>query len=128
MTDLLRRYTFPGLALAGLGLCLILGPNLALSGQGGEAESPAADRLVLAQGQDAQGQDAGQIQTVPRVSPRSAAQNAGKGATTKTGSSAKAPSTTWTASESGNRACVKARRRIWQEGEGWMVKTVTTCP
>lgn len=39
--------------------------------------------------------------------------------------SAEKPGTAWTAAESDN--CARARRKLWQEGEGWIVKTITVC-
>lgn len=41
--------------------------------------------------------------------------------------SAKAPNTTWTSAEP-EQACTRSRRKLWQDGEGWVVKTVTLCP
>lgn len=38
---------------------------------------------------------------------------------------AEKPGTTWTAAEPDN--CARARRKLWQEGEGWIVKTITVC-
>ncbi|GAB6844707.1 hypothetical protein HNR00_000290 [Methylorubrum rhodinum] len=35
------------------------------------------------------------------------------------------PGTVWTAAEPDN--CSRARRKLWQEGEGWIVKTITVC-
>lgn len=35
------------------------------------------------------------------------------------------PGTAWTAAEPDN--CARARRKLWQEGEGWIVKTITVC-
>ncbi len=39
--------------------------------------------------------------------------------------SAEKPGTAWTAAEPDN--CARARRKLWQEGEGWIVKTITVC-
>ncbi|KQT49340.1 hypothetical protein ASG52_09990 [Methylobacterium sp. Leaf456] len=39
--------------------------------------------------------------------------------------SADKPGTAWTAAEPDN--CTRARRKLWQEGEGWIVKTITVC-
>jgi hypothetical protein len=36
------------------------------------------------------------------------------------------PSTAWTSAE-GAPACVQSRRKLWQPGEGWTVRRVTTC-
>lgn len=38
---------------------------------------------------------------------------------------AQKPGTAWTAAEPAN--CTRARRKLWQEGEGWIVKTVSVC-
>lgn len=35
------------------------------------------------------------------------------------------PGTTWTAAEAVQ--CSHARRKLWQEGEGWIVKTISVC-
>ena len=35
---------------------------------------------------------------------------------------------TWTAGESGGRACFRSRRKLWQADEGWIVKKVNVCP
>lgn len=37
----------------------------------------------------------------------------------------KGPSTAWTAAEPAN--CTRLRRKLWQDGEGWIVKTVNIC-
>ncbi len=39
--------------------------------------------------------------------------------------SSEKPGTAWTAAEPDN--CARARRTLWQEGEGWIVKTITVC-
>lgn len=39
-----------------------------------------------------------------------------------------AVATTWTMAEPAERACFKARRKLWQDGEGWVVKSVRVCP
>lgn len=33
----------------------------------------------------------------------------------------------WTAAESEPANCSQSRRKLWQSGEGWVVKTVTVC-
>ncbi len=38
---------------------------------------------------------------------------------------AEKPGTAWTAAEPDN--CARARRKLWQESEGWIVKTITVC-
>ncbi|GJE76478.1 MULTISPECIES: hypothetical protein [Methylorubrum] len=38
---------------------------------------------------------------------------------------AEKPGTTWTAAEPAH--CSQARRKLWQESEGWIVKTVSVC-
>ena len=37
------------------------------------------------------------------------------------------PSTAWTSAEPEPPACAQVRRKLWRPGEGWTVKTVTTC-
>ncbi|NEU13618.1 hypothetical protein G3T14_15975 [Methylobacterium sp. BTF04] len=37
------------------------------------------------------------------------------------------PATTWTSGESEPANCSHIRRKLWQDGEGWVVKTVTVC-
>ncbi|GJD29149.1 hypothetical protein PMNALOAF_0381 [Methylobacterium adhaesivum] len=37
------------------------------------------------------------------------------------------PSTAWTSAEPEVRACAQSRRKLWRAGEGWTVRTVTTC-
>ncbi|KQP11254.1 hypothetical protein ASF28_09470 [Methylobacterium sp. Leaf99] len=37
------------------------------------------------------------------------------------------PSTAWTSAEPEPLACAQTRRKLWRPGEGWTVKTVTTC-
>ena len=37
------------------------------------------------------------------------------------------PSTAWTSGEPENAACQRSRRKLWQTGEGWVVRTVTVC-
>ena len=37
----------------------------------------------------------------------------------------KTPETAWTAAEPAN--CSRARRKLWQADQGWLVKTVTVC-
>lgn len=36
-----------------------------------------------------------------------------------------APRVAWTAADA--TACSRSRRKFWQEGEGWIVKTVSVC-
>ncbi len=45
-------------------------------------------------------------------------------------SARKAASTgpSWTSGERDDHACSKARRKLWQAGEGWVVKRVSLCP
>ncbi|AWN41242.1 hypothetical protein DK389_12815 [Methylobacterium durans] len=38
-----------------------------------------------------------------------------------------APAVTWTAGEAPAANCTRSRRKLWQEGEGWIVRTVTAC-
>ncbi|MCJ2036771.1 hypothetical protein [Methylobacterium sp. J-068] len=42
-------------------------------------------------------------------------------------SEARGPGTTWTSSEPENAACQRSRRKLWQPGEGWVVRSVTVC-
>ncbi|KAB1072785.1 hypothetical protein [Methylobacterium planeticum] len=37
------------------------------------------------------------------------------------------PGVTWTAGEAPAANCTRSRRKLWQEGEGWIVRTVTAC-
>lgn len=37
------------------------------------------------------------------------------------------PVGTWAAGISPAADCTRARRKLWQAGEGWIVKTITTC-
>ncbi|WP_232630443.1 hypothetical protein [Methylobacterium sp. Leaf118] len=37
------------------------------------------------------------------------------------------PGTTWTAAEPEPAHCSRVRRKLWQESEGWIVKTVNVC-
>lgn len=37
------------------------------------------------------------------------------------------PGTTWTSAEATPANCSQSRRKLWQAGEGWMVRTVTIC-
>lgn len=48
-----------------------------------------------------------------------------KAAALKTGSSE--PAGVWTSGEQ-ERACFRGRRKLWQPGEGWVVKKVNLCP
>lgn len=34
----------------------------------------------------------------------------------------------WTAGSLGERDCPKKRRKLWRQGVGWVVKTLTVCP
>ncbi|WP_292494324.1 hypothetical protein [Methylobacterium sp.] len=38
-----------------------------------------------------------------------------------------APDTAWTSSEPEPAACQRSRRKLWQPGEGWVVRNVTVC-
>ncbi len=38
-----------------------------------------------------------------------------------------APGVTWTSAEPEELRCGRSRRKLWQAGEGWVVKTVTVC-
>ena len=46
---------------------------------------------------------------------------------TPTPADARAPATTWTSSEPDNATCQRTRRKLWQVGEGWIVRGVTVC-
>ncbi|MEA1833987.1 hypothetical protein U8607_18015 [Methylobacterium durans] len=48
-------------------------------------------------------------------------------ATASVTAAAKAPGVTWTAGEAPAANCTRSRRKLWQEGEGWIVRTVTAC-
>ncbi len=39
----------------------------------------------------------------------------------------RATNPTWTSAEP-EASCHRSRRKLWQDGEGWVVKTVTVCP
>lgn len=41
--------------------------------------------------------------------------------------SATPPGVAWAAAEPAPQNCSRSRRKLWQPGEGWMVRTVTTC-
>nr|WP_244973489.1 hypothetical protein [Methylobacterium bullatum] len=41
--------------------------------------------------------------------------------------STEAPAVTWTSAEPDELRCGRSRRKLWQAGEGWVVKTVTVC-
>lgn len=38
------------------------------------------------------------------------------------------PATAWTAGDRTGRPCSRIRRKLWQPGEGWVVKAVSVCP
>lgn len=41
---------------------------------------------------------------------------------------AAAPSgATWTSAEPDTQNCARSRRKFWQAGDGWVVKTITVC-
>ncbi|GJD95424.1 hypothetical protein [Methylobacterium iners] len=46
---------------------------------------------------------------------------------TAVASGVKATNPTWTSAEP-EPSCHRSRRKLWQDGEGWVVKTVTVCP
>jgi hypothetical protein len=37
------------------------------------------------------------------------------------------PGVAWTSGEAQAPNCTRFRRKLWQSGEGWVVKTVSTC-
>lgn len=37
------------------------------------------------------------------------------------------PPGSWTAGTAPGAACTRARHKLWQAGEGWIVKAITTC-
>ncbi|MDR7039385.1 MULTISPECIES: hypothetical protein [Methylobacterium] len=37
------------------------------------------------------------------------------------------PAVAWTAGEAPAANCTRSRRKLWQEGEGWIVRTITAC-
>lgn len=37
------------------------------------------------------------------------------------------PPGSWTAGTAPAAACTRARHKLWQAGEGWIVKAITTC-
>ncbi|WP_156467632.1 MULTISPECIES: hypothetical protein [unclassified Methylobacterium] len=41
--------------------------------------------------------------------------------------STEAPGVTWTSAEPDELRCGRSRRKLWQAGEGWVVKNVTVC-
>lgn len=52
---------------------------------------------------------------------------AGSPAPTKVAEAAPAVQPAAVADEEDNAVCNRARRRLWVEGEGWIVRRVTTC-
>ncbi|WP_375457309.1 hypothetical protein [uncultured Methylobacterium sp.] len=40
---------------------------------------------------------------------------------------AREPPGSWTAGTAPGAACTRARHKLWQAGEGWIVKAITTC-
>lgn len=60
--------------------------------------------------------------------PAAAAQPAGRSTTTQVAEASQlSQSTTATESEDDSANCNKQRRRLWIEGEGWIVRRVTIC-
>jgi len=37
------------------------------------------------------------------------------------------PGIAWTSGEAENATCQRTRRKLWQPGEGWVVRNVTVC-
>lgn len=93
-----QRFSRPGAALASA--TLVLGTMLALAAQ---APAEAASRGAKA-----------------RDAEVAAAKLADKGSYTSTGTVAKDG-----AAE--DEGCFRARRKLWVEGEGWIVRRVATC-
>lgn len=52
---------------------------------------------------------------------------AATGSLAKEAPSAEAPGVTWTSAEPDELRCGRSRRKLWQAGEGWVVKNVTVC-
>ena len=102
MIEAFRRYGALALVLAAFGTCLTMAPASAEPSEQNATETAEVAEIAAAS-------RAGRMRTVPGVST-------------------KAPTTSWTTAEPQNRACFKARRKFWQDGEGWIVKTTTICP
>lgn len=52
---------------------------------------------------------------------------AATGSLAKEAPSTEAPGVTWTSAEPDELRCGRSRRKLWQAGEGWVVKNVTVC-
>ncbi|GLS42898.1 hypothetical protein [Methylobacterium brachythecii] len=101
MAHRVRRLRATGLALAA-GLCLAVAP------------ADAAGRVTQSHhGRPAKAKPVKAVKAEP--------------ATEEKATERVTPAGVWTSGE-GERACYKGRRKLWQDGQGWVVKRVAVCP
>ncbi|GEP00497.1 hypothetical protein [Methylobacterium haplocladii] len=70
------------------------------------------------------------IAKAPRTTPAKAARTATpslEAKATELQTASTTPTGVWTSGEQ-ERACFRGRRKLWQPGEGWVVKKVNLCP
>lgn len=117
-----RRLGASVLTLA-LGL-LLVGPDPALAGPKpaksvAAMKAGAASRPLKPRG--------GPAATGPAATGSVATGSVAKEASAPEAAAMEAPGVTWTSAEPDELRCGRSRRKLWQPGEGWMVKTVTVC-
>lgn len=158
MPDLFRCRSAPCLALAGLALCLASTPGEAMPGypayragfswnaRYGVRARPAPRPVLAAQPRakapqakvqppqaKAQAPQAkSQAPQAKSQAPQAKSQGPKAQEPKTSGSVGKADSAessaAWSSGEQPGRACSRGRRKLWQDGEGWVVKKVNLCP
>ncbi|GJE17866.1 hypothetical protein AIGOOFII_2584 [Methylobacterium marchantiae] len=104
-----------------LGL-LLAGPSPILAGPK-PAQSAAASKAV----DSSRTRSAKKTRSVKAKPAPAATGSLAKEAGSTNTSSTDAPGVTWTSAEPDELRCGRSRRKLWQPGEGWVVKNVTVC-
>ncbi|MER2267953.1 hypothetical protein [Methylobacterium oxalidis] len=93
-------------------------PEAASTAQATKPQASAKPQATKPQaGAKAQAGAKSKVSAKEAVAPKVAAHVAASGG----------PGVTWTAGEAPAANCTRSRRKLWQEGEGWIVRTVTAC-
>ncbi|MHC2086569.1 hypothetical protein [Methylobacterium sp. CM6244] len=112
-----------------LGLTLA-GENPAFAGPKPALSSPAAKAVDSAKAGASRTKTAKRSRTVKANTVKTKPAPVATGSLAKEAAettSTEAPGVTWTSAEPDELRCGRSRRKLWQAGEGWVVKNVTVC-
>jgi hypothetical protein len=115
---MVKRYSRPGAALASASLALATLFLLVASDAG--LAAPAKKGKVVRQAAPVE-------RTAPAAADKQSAQEPNAAFTVLQGKPGAEPAATGSTAKDGEESCFTARRKLWVDGEGWIVRRVTTC-